>query len=184
MNACPDFCLQGLALVCDPPEPLLTEASCCYTDSMEAIMVSMMFQDTVSTNHLLTSLTIEVQLCCWVFWTLKDLLDSQIFCQMIGWLSWERKFIPFLVWLLTHATKKSTSTTVACWFMFLVFYTLGISWRGRLVEDVDIEKVAKEKCSLQAGDSFLGQVGWQQLELSTTCSCEGWHVTCSKHFSQ
>ena len=50
--------------------------------------------------------------------------------------------------------------TVAYWLTFLALYTLGISWRGYLCEDVlDFEEVVNEECSLQAGDSFLRKGG-------------------------
>ena len=60
----------------------------------------------------------------------------------------------------TPITKKSTGTTVACGLSLFTFDTFGISWRGHLLEDVlDVKEVVNEECSLQAGDSFLGQGG-------------------------
>ena len=50
--------------------------------------------------------------------------------------------------------------TVAGGLLFLTVYTLGVCWKGHLLEDVlDIKEVVNEECSLQAGDSFLGQGG-------------------------
>ena len=57
-------------------------------------------------------------------------------------------------------TEKSTGTTVAGGLSFLAFDTLCISWSRYFCEDVlDVEEVMNEECSLQAGDSFLGQGG-------------------------
>ena len=50
--------------------------------------------------------------------------------------------------------------TVAGGLSFLAFDTLCISWSSYFFEDIlYVEEVVNEECSLQAGDSFLGQGG-------------------------
>ena len=71
-----------------------------------------------------------------------------------------RKLFPFQVCVFALVTEEATGTTVAGGLSFLAFDTLSVSWSGHFCEDVlDVEEVVNEECSLQAGDSFLGQGG-------------------------